>query len=94
MAGKPKHKVGDRVGKWKLLEYRKGVWGKPEGAKKAKELVSSAWKCQCSCGVIRWVDSGNICSGQSRSCGHTYRNQWAKKNLKPLNSVFSLGDHC
>lgn len=88
-----KFKPGKKVGEWKLLEYRKGVYERQEG-KKEKVLASSAWKCQCSCGVTRWVDSGNLYSGQSRSCGHTYRNQWAKKNLKPLNSVFGLADHC
>lgn len=27
------------------------------------------WKCQCDCGKIAYVSSGNLCSGNTKSCG-------------------------
>ena len=28
------------------------------------------WKCQCSCGNIAYVQTGNLSSGHTKSCGH------------------------
>jgi len=30
------------------------------------------WKCQCSCGKISLIGSTDLCSGRTRSCGHSY----------------------
>lgn len=89
----PVHQVsflrGQQVEAWTLLEYRPGVY---EGR---REVTPRAWKCQCSCGAIRWVNAGNLRNGSSTSCGcaslNASKRRHAGKNLKPINSVFALG---
>lgn len=80
---------GQKVGEWKLIEYRRGMY---EGRKCTSE---PAWKCQCSCGTLRWVQSANLRSGASVSCGcaslHASKKRHAPKNLRMVNSVFALG---
>jgi hypothetical protein len=79
------YEAGQRIGEWTLLEYQPG---RTKG-----ERRSPKWKCACSCGVVRMVDSGNLYSGQSKSCGHNSLSPapWRGKNLRPVSSVFQLG---
>lgn len=56
-----KHRVGDKVADWTLLEYRAGQ-GEPR--------AQAAWLCECSCGKRRWVQTNNLNAGASKSCGH------------------------
>lgn len=87
-----KYEVGQRVGEWTLLEYR------PSKCERRGDrwacVRPRAWKCQCSCGVLRMVQQDNLTSGKSLSCGHDRQRlvrQHAALNLRPVNSVFALG---
>lgn len=51
-----KYKVGDRFGKWTLIEKLPMV------------KKNSQWKVRCDCGVERSLAAGNIYSGRSKSC--------------------------
>lgn len=35
------------------------------------------WRCQCACGTIVFILSGNLKCGRTKSCG-CFRNEWAK----------------
>lgn len=68
--GVPLDLVGQRFGLWTVLE---------------REALTSRgqvlWKCQCECGSVKGVQSGNLRSGQStrcRSCGNRggYNSRW------------------
>lgn len=55
------NRIGQRYGKLTVLEAgptRKG---------------HSSWVCRCDCGNLTTVDSGNLASGHSQSCGHCER---------------------
>lgn len=60
---RPKHKPGDRLGEWTLVEYHPGSTA--TGVK-----VYPRWMCECSCGTRRLVRTDNLNFGGSRSCGH------------------------
>lgn len=32
-------------------------------------------KCECSCGIIKYVNKNNLANGLSKSCGHTKRDK-------------------
>lgn len=56
-----KHKPGDQVGQWTLLEYVPG---------RQRPRIMALWHCRCSCGEERDVQTSNLRSGASTSCGH------------------------
>lgn len=57
-----KHKAGDKVGQWTLQEFIPG--------EKLPRRVQPRWRCVCDCGTARLVQSSNLCTGASTSCGH------------------------
>jgi hypothetical protein len=81
--------AGGKIGEWTLIACR------PSLTENGKTVRAHAWKCQCSCGVIRWVRTCNLRAGQSSSCGHDSPNsnktRHAHLNLRPVSSVFQLG---
>jgi hypothetical protein len=85
--------VNERVGRWRLMEYRPGTYKK--GPTKWVRDKHPAWKCECECGTIRWVKSCNLQNGQSTSCGCRNNSgvvKYAHLDLKPVNSVWALAD--
>ena len=52
--------TGMKFNEWTVLEFA--------GNKK--------WKCQCSCGNIRYLTKLDITTGRSKSCGHVTQNQF------------------
>ena len=38
-------------------------------------------KCECSCGIIKYVNKNNLANGLSKSCGHTKRNDLTDKQF-------------
>ncbi len=50
-----KDKPGDVYGEWTLLE----------------PLHNGKWLCRCSCGTVKEVNTNQLHSGQSKSCGHS-----------------------
>lgn len=44
-----------QFGDWKVLSY----------------LGNQQWECQCSCGIIKAVNTYDLTSGKSKSCGHS-----------------------
>lgn len=83
--------AGQKVGEWKLVEYRPSRYEKRDGTYKC--VQPSAWKCVCSCGTVRWVQAGNLRNKMTHSCGHDRKTgkPWRSKDLAPVNSVFALG---
>lgn len=55
----PKLNAGDKVGRWKLVEYVGP--SKPSGR--------GRWLCQCSCGKTSLVQANNLNLGTSTNCG-------------------------
>lgn len=45
--------TGQHFGEWTVLEY----------------MGNKLWKCRCSCGTIRILQSGNLRNGATKSCG-------------------------
>lgn len=57
---------GEKFGRWTVLM-------------RDKESKYSAWICECKCGTIKSVISGNLRRGKSVSCG-CHRNEFHSKN--------------
>ena len=56
--GKPKVDLtGQKFGEWSVIEY----------------AGNHFWKCECSCGVIKNIQSYSLKTGGSKSCGHNPR---------------------
>lgn len=56
-----RNEPGDTFGQWTLTRYI------PGGLNPRR---SPRWRCRCSCGVVREVQTNNLRSGKSTSCGH------------------------
>lgn len=54
---KSKIKIGEKFGRWIVLEDRKAVNGKAH------------FKCKCRCGKIKDIDSYELRTGHTKSCG-------------------------
>lgn len=65
----PKMKVGDVVHHWTLLEFMPGSQPRSRDSTRPP-AVSARWRCRCSCGAIKLVQTNNLHSGGSKSCGH------------------------
>lgn len=48
---------GERFGRWKVLDSHRRFRQKTE------------WLCECECGIRRYIPSGDLRSGHSKSCG-------------------------
>lgn len=66
---------GKQFGEWEVLEY-------------AGEYK---WKCRCSCGVERIVDSYSLTSGHSKSCGHDKLTDLTGKTINEWHVIKYLG---
>lgn len=78
-----KHKAGDVVGEWTLLEFLPG---------QRSPRVQAKWCCRCSCGVERDVQTSNLLTGGSSSCGHAMKQQLsdrAKSRPRRADGVWS-----
>ena len=53
--------TGERIGHWTLLEKTSRV--------RPNNHACSVYKCQCDCGVIRYVDANSLIQKTSLSCG-------------------------
>lgn len=40
------------------------------------------WKCQCECGTVAYINSGNLKSGNSKSCGCLHNEELQKRVTK------------
>lgn len=49
------------------------------GPTKERKNGAIVWECQCSCGNKTYVQTGNLSSGHTKSCGHLNKN---KPNLR------------
>lgn len=84
------YEPGQTVGHWTLLRYLKST----EGGRTANgNLKNPRWVCQCSCGMIREVQTTNLRNGQSRSCGCQagFGNRWRKMGLGRITDVNRSG---
>lgn len=64
-ASPTKYSSGDRVGMLTLVEYK----------------VGSFWLCKCDCGEETTVVTGNLTSGNTRSCGCQMKSS-SQKNIE------------
>lgn len=55
--------TGQQFGRWIVIAYAGRVQFTPTGRPRI------AWLCQCKCGVWRTIDTDNLTSGRSGSCG-------------------------
>lgn len=62
--------VGKKFNRWTVLERAEN------------HGYIAHWKCQCDCGNIGYVSSGNLTSGQSKSCGCLNNELIIERNIK------------
>ena len=70
------------MGQWKVLGF---------SHKKYKQGNVLVWKCQCSCGSVRWKTTGNLKDPQQQrcsACASPERNKKRIKYARPFEPLF------
>lgn len=67
--GKPLNLVGQRFGRWVVLEQAESQHKK------------TMWRCRCDCGTERIVCGTNLVQGISKSCGCLNRERTIERNI-------------